>query len=237
MVQTFSGMATTNIDNLHGNRVAKRIAAKRNRCPKPFMGCQSAEHHAAGCTPSSPKCRWRRPPPCRCAAYHFPHAPGAKCGNPDRDAPRRVTAPAPGVDGMTKSRWWRARCAIVAHLAPVLAGGVISPDAAAYCRDLLAGDVEPPQGVTGRAAHKIPAGNPGLVKRWYVSRRAIVDLLLPLLVEDGAVVPCDLGERIAALLSGAQRPPVLPNARTLARTKAAPYAWTPPAPELTDAPF
>jgi hypothetical protein len=29
--------------------------------------------HVDGCSKSKPKCRWRRPPPCCCGAYHYPH--------------------------------------------------------------------------------------------------------------------------------------------------------------------
>lgn len=46
--------------------------------PKRCFGKESWKHRK-GCTPSHPKCKWRRATlyggPCQCTAYHFPHRP------------------------------------------------------------------------------------------------------------------------------------------------------------------
>ena len=222
-------MATTNIDRL------RTVGPRRARTVK-RVGCWGDEH-VAGCSLSSPMCRARRAPTrCYCPAYHFPHRMGSGlCGNADAAAellygPATCPTPAIGEQGMTHSRWWLARCAIVACLAPALGmeggGLVLLPEMVMTFRAWLSGEALAPRDV---ANHGIPAGNSGAVKRWFVARRAIVDMLLPLLVEfNGTMVRADVAQRMRDLFTGAVRPPVLPNARKLAVTKAEPYTWNPP---------
>ncbi len=135
---------------------------------------------------------------------------------------------------MTEVAWWNARAAIVAVVLDGLrAGGgvVLTPAIVAYARALLAGEVR-----AERPAR--PAVTTGEVKAWWVARRAVADLLVPCLVElDGTVIPADVAAHAREILTGARRPPVLRNARTLRVTRAPAYVAPTTQAQPGDAPF
>lgn len=57
--------------------------ARRDACWR--CGASGKVAHAHGCRPGRPRCKYRRPVPCDCPAYRFPHrASSGICG--DRDA-------------------------------------------------------------------------------------------------------------------------------------------------------
>lgn len=61
---------------------------------KPRCYCRAGHRawatHVKGCRPGRPRCRYRRPVPCDCPAYKFPHRQGSGlCGNRDAFAALR----------------------------------------------------------------------------------------------------------------------------------------------------
>lgn len=58
--------------------------------PEVCYGNEHKQHHAFGCRPGRPLCRWMRKVrpkrrPCFCGAYHHPHRAGSgRCGNPEK---------------------------------------------------------------------------------------------------------------------------------------------------------
>jgi hypothetical protein len=47
--------------------------SKRGSAWYPVKQCWAKDGHTKGCRVGRPKCRWRRPPPCHCMNYPFPH--------------------------------------------------------------------------------------------------------------------------------------------------------------------
>ena len=231
------GVATTNINRLRtvGPRKARNVT---------FKGCwgPEADKHQDGCSESNPMCRYRRPAPCNCPALPFPHRAGSgRCG---KGAAHLYKAPEPTPIGgltpsgwkMSRGRWWWARVAIASMLEGALVEEgpvVLTAEMVRYAADLLSGEVSAP-----RAQHNIPPGNTGRVRAWWVARRAVAELVIACLDEhEGTVLPYETAIVARELMAGARKPPVLPNARTLAVTRAKPFTVTKPTVLESPAPF
>lgn len=114
-------MATTDIDRLRtvGPRKAKNVT---------FNGCwgPEADKHQAGCSPSTPMCRYRRPAPCNCPALHFPHRAGSgRCGKGSAHlykapVPTPIGGVTPSGHRMSEAAWLRARSAVAAMVLPAI---------------------------------------------------------------------------------------------------------------------
>ena len=160
-------------------------------------------------------------------AYPFPHRPGSGfCGKADRQDGRAYGTELhpPAIGEVSERVWWAARAAVVEHLGLAEGNVIITPEMADLAREMLAGRTA--------ASPVLPDLHGYPLRQWYMARRAVVELLYPLLVADGTVLAAHTADEVCALLSGSKTAPRLPNARTLRKTKPLPY--TVKAPKLAD---
>lgn len=207
--------------------------AKQKRPGKPKCWGPGEDQHLDTCSRATPRCTWRRAATrCYCLAYHYPHRKGSgKCATGLNEVVYRPTAPTaigeatPSGRKMSEARWWNARAAVASMLEGALAIAVAAPvlltaDMLAYAAAVLTGEASAPA-----AKHGIPRGNLAKVRAWYVVRRAVSDLIVPHLAAwEGTVLPHEAAVAARELLAGTRKPPVLPDARKLAKTKGKGFA-------------
>lgn len=127
----------------------------------------------------------------------------------------------PTIGEVSERVWWAARAAVVEELGLADGNVVITEEQGTRAADLLRGVVP--------ASPTVPALRGHALREWYKARRAVVDLLLPLVIQrGGAVIPPDTAAHIRGLLNGTVRVPTLRDARTLAKSKAPAYELAKP---------